>query len=396
DHAISFSAAFYSSIAFGQSVQAAFNQACATLRMKGCPKDEIPQMVVRDGVDASNLVLIPDAEPSPLPAPIPPTSTLMSAPADPAVTPAPVDSTSRFALTPVPLPHPPMRRRVVWGAGAAALCGVSLALWAVVPPPPDPCAPAREVQRAFREAGPAPVGLLSAPGASADPGDPTAGPHVLAEARELHRAGDHAADLPLFEKAAQAGSVEAMVLLGRAYINGEGVAAQPEEGIRWLRKAAQTENPGAMNELGEAYLRREGVDRNYFRYAADYFQKAADKGHVEAMRNLANMYRDGRGVKADGAIALEWYGKAAKAGLVNALVEAGAMYERGEVVPRDADLAFCWYRAAGELGSPRGMMEQARLLESRGKDREARELRDRARQAGLAEPDSPAAPQPAR
>lgn len=393
DAAISFSAAFYSSIAFGESVQSAFDQACATLRMKACPGDEIPQLIVRDGVDASNLVLIPDAEPSPFPAPIPPMSTLTSAPADPVVTSAQMDSTPRFALTPVPVTQPTMRRSVVWGAGAAALCGVSLALWAVVPPGQGACAPARAVQRAVQEAGTAsaaPMGLLDARAASTDPGDPMAAPPALAEAKELKRAGNHAAALPLLERAAQADNVEAMVLLGHAHIRGEGTAVQPDSGIKWLRKAARTENPWALNELGEAYLRREGVDRNYFRYAADYFRTAADKGYAEAMRNLGNMYRDGRGVDADGAIALDWYGKAAKAGLVNAMVDAGAMYERGEVLPRNAELALCWYRAAGELDSPRGMREQARILESRGDRDGARELREKARQAELSEASPPA------
>lgn len=384
EHAISFSAAFYSSIAFGQSVQSAFNQACATLRMKGCPEDEIPQMVVREGVDASKLFPIPDAEPSAIPAPLP--ATLPAAPAEPVVTSATVDSTPRFALTPVPVPEPPMRRGVVWGAGAAALCGVSLALWTVVP---DPCAPAHEVQRAVQEAGTAPMGLLSAPGASADPDDPMAGPPELVEARKLHQAGNHAADLPLLEKAAQAGSVEAMVLLGLAYIRGEGTAKQPDVGRQWLRKAADREVPWAMNVLGEVYMRGE-LGSNQDRWAKHWFQKAAEKEHATAMRNLGNLYREGRGVDANEVIALDWYTKAAKAGLVDAMADAGSLYEQGGAIPRDMQQAFCWYQAAAELESVAGMRAQARILESRGDRDKARELREKAQQARLAEADSPA------
>lgn len=392
DDAINFSAAFYSSIAHGESVQSAFDQACATLGMKDCPGEEIPQLIVRDDVDASQLVLIPNAEPAPHPAPIPPTIT--SPPADPVVTSAPVDSTPKFVLAPpVSVPAPPMRRRVVWGAGAAALCGASLALWAVVPP--DPCAPVREVQRAVQAAGPAPMGLLSAPGASADPGGPMAGPPELAEAKRLHQEGNHAADLPLFEKAAQAGSVEARIAVGWAYIRGEGTAVQRDSGLDLLQEAAKTDHPEAMNALGEAYLWRGPGERNSDYLAKHWFQKAADKGHAAAMRNLGNLYRDGRSVAASGTTALEWYAKAAEAGFFDAMVDAGAMYEQGGVVPRNAKQAFCWYQAAGELGSPRGMMEHARMLESRGDHAEARELREKARQAGHAEASPPAGERPA-
>ncbi len=380
EHAIGFSTAFYSSIAFGQSVQAAFDQACATLRMKGCPATELPQLLVRDGEDASRMVLIADPAPSPLPAPILPTHAL--APIAAVTAPVPAETTPKFAFNaPVP-PRPSrpfMRRGVVWGVGALTLYGVSLALWASGP---DACAPAREVQRSIQATGASPQGLLSAP--PRDSGDPTADPPELAEAKRLHAQGDHVGDLPLLEKAAANKNVDAMTLLARAYINGEGVPAQPELGVDLLRRAAQMEDPEAMNELGEAYLRREGVDRYYFRYALNLFQRAADKGHPEAMRNLAGMYRDGRSVDADLRTALEWYLKAARAGFVEAMVDVGGIYQRGGLGAPDGDLAMCWYRAAGELGSPQGMREQGRILESRGKRTEAAELYQRARQADRA------------
>lgn len=308
--AISFSASFYSSIAFGQSVQAAFDQACATLKMNACPDGEIPKLVVRPGVDASKLVLKP-------------------------------------------------RRHLAIGTAAfVLLCGTVFAATTVFPPDSAAetlCARVREVQRDITASSTSPrerVALFDAPDSRRD--DSTAGPRELVEARSLHRTGDHAGEFALLKEAAEDRNPDAMTSLGLAYLRGEGVARQPELGIDWLRKAAKKRDPRGMNELGEAYLRGDGVEGNLNYYAKNWFVRAADQGYPQAMRNLGDLYRDGRGVDRDGALALEWYEKAARAGIVDAMVDAGRIYEDGVTVPRDTQEAFCWYEAAEEAGSARG------------------------------------------
>lgn len=316
--AIIFSAAFYSSIAYGNSVQTAFDQACATLRMEGFADHEDPELIVRPGVDASKVVLVQPEVPAP--------------------------------------PQPPSRRlakSLVAATVVAVSCG---ALYLGLRPDPA-CAPAREVQRAVMAAGTpatARMGLLSPP----DPNDPMAGPRELVEAKRLHRAGNHAADFPLFKKAAEAGNTEAMISVGLAYLHGEGITEHDSSGLAWLRKAADKGDPQAMTELGEAYLDREGGDRDYDYLARHWFQRAADERYPEAMRNLGHLYRTGRGlgqgVGPDGVRALDWYAKAAKAGFLDAMVDAGNMYEQGQGVPRNMRQAMCWYRAAEKVGAPRG------------------------------------------
>jgi hypothetical protein len=56
--AITFGASFYRSIAFGQSVQAAYDQARAALALGQSTDRECPQLVVRPGVDPRRLVLV--------------------------------------------------------------------------------------------------------------------------------------------------------------------------------------------------------------------------------------------------------------------------------------------------------------------------------------------------
>jgi hypothetical protein len=56
--AIRFAASFYGALAFGRSVKNAFHQGLARLKAEGISEDEIPELLVRSGVDASKLVLV--------------------------------------------------------------------------------------------------------------------------------------------------------------------------------------------------------------------------------------------------------------------------------------------------------------------------------------------------
>jgi hypothetical protein len=56
--AIRFAASFYGALAFGRSVQRAFDQGRARLRAEGLAEEGTPELLVRAGVDASSLVLI--------------------------------------------------------------------------------------------------------------------------------------------------------------------------------------------------------------------------------------------------------------------------------------------------------------------------------------------------
>jgi WD40 repeat protein len=63
--AIKFAASFYGALAFGKSVQKAFEQGVARLSAEGIGETDTPELLVRPGVDASGLVLV---GPAPRPA----------------------------------------------------------------------------------------------------------------------------------------------------------------------------------------------------------------------------------------------------------------------------------------------------------------------------------------
>ena len=56
--AITFAASFYRAIAFGRSVQAAFEQGTTALMLEGIPEEDTPELLVRAGANASEIFLL--------------------------------------------------------------------------------------------------------------------------------------------------------------------------------------------------------------------------------------------------------------------------------------------------------------------------------------------------
>ena len=80
-------------------------------------------------------------------------------------------------------------------------------------------------------------------------------------------------------------------------------------------------------------------------------KQAAEQGSPQAQAKLASLYLLGReGFAVNEALAAEWMEKAAKQGLMDAQVVMGAMYDRGFGVTSDRDKATAWYQKAAAQG----------------------------------------------
>lgn len=147
----------------------------------------------------------------------------------------------------------------------------------------------RQLLRSLRgeAAPPAPVAPLASPAAPAAPGG---GP--------TEEGGS--TDLSALEAQAQAGDDRAMVQLGVAYLNGEGVAKDPLEAANWFRKAAARENPRAMVWLGYVYEKGLGLPGGTPdpSQALEWYaraQSAGDPKVAERARDAAARLRSGGG-----------------------------------------------------------------------------------------------------
>lgn len=104
--------------------------------------------------------------------------------------------------------------------------------------------------------------------------------------------------LTWFEKAA-ATNAHWDYLLGKIYIEGKLVPQNIKMGLRKVRSAATKESSGAQVYLGELYLAGKHVKQNYME-AVKLFKKSLYNG---GRYHLANMYKDGLGVKKNLVVA---------------------------------------------------------------------------------------------
>jgi TPR repeat protein len=82
-----------------------------------------------------------------------------------------------------------------------------------------------------------------------------------------------------------------------------------------------------------------------------HIKQQAEQGDALAQAKLASLYLLGRdGLEKNEPQAADWMEKAAKQGLVDAQVAIAAMYDRGMGVAADRDKATAWYEKAATKG----------------------------------------------
>jgi len=318
--AISFSSAFYRAIASRNSVKAAFDRARAALALKHFNERDCVQLVVGPSVDPTRLfVVAPDEVPE---------GKLDEQGGKRGWVRVTAGVLTLGVVAALSLPHGGRREPV---AGCA---------WAGSPRP------------LLATSG-------SSPALSTTGGGSSAALSEFDRAKLDYEAGRYAAAFSRFRRFAQSGNPEAMGYLGTMFLRGQGSTVSPDSGIHWLREGAYKRDPQAMTELASAYQYGHGVGRNLGR-AREWYHKAADEKHwVEAMRQLADLYRDEQNYGA----ALLWYQNAVLAGSREARVDAGQLYEHGQGIARDLEEARCLYQTAAEAGSVRGMLNLGRIYE---------------------------------
>ena len=112
----------------------------------------------------------------------------------------------------------------------------------------------------------------------------------------------------------------------------------------------------ASFEDGQKAFARGSYDR-----AFEYWKQAAEDGDLTAQRNIAHLYRWGKGVKQDLTQAAFWYYTAAKGGLDTAQYNLGVMYLRGEGIPRNEEEGIIWLQRAAEQNNELAKKKLAHL-----------------------------------
>ena len=148
--------------------------------------------------------------------------------------------------------------------------------------------------------------------------------------------------VPSLSEAASSGNAIAQYTLGTQKISDGDITT----GIALLRSAEAQGLAIAQYELGNHYISGIGVEKDPNR-AIPLFKAAAEAGNVGAMHNYATLIAGTPGREAEAA---NWYQRAAELGLVEAQFNIATMYESGDGVSPSLHRALFWYKLAAASG----------------------------------------------
>ena len=104
---------------------------------------------------------------------------------------------------------------------------------------------------------------------------------------------------------AESGDTEAMRSLAVEYMKRwDGESDDFDKALDWLDKAAELGNVEAIAEMADVYRKHHMLEK-----AFSYEEKAANLGRAKSMYNLSIHYRDGLGVPANREKHRYWYEK---------------------------------------------------------------------------------------
>jgi len=155
--------------------------------------------------------------------------------------------------------------------------------------------------------------------------------------------------IELWERSAALGKIRSEHYLGRAY-ELDGPSHDFKKAIEWYEKAIVHGNTDAIVDLSEMYRDGRGVSKDLQR-AVSLLQKGADANNSFAQYSLGFMYSKGLGVQLDLAKALDLWMRAAESGDSNAQYEVGLAFLSGSSVPKDTSKAADWFLKAARQGN---------------------------------------------
>jgi uncharacterized protein len=150
-------------------------------------------------------------------------------------------------------------------------------------------------------------------------------------------------------KEAENGDVDAQYELATNLLTDRAGSKRKEDGLKWLQRAADRGHPEALCDLGVHYHYGDGVSRDLSKSFSLYLA-GAKNGSSHAQYHVGLCYAHGEGVRKNSRQAFGWFLKAARAGHAWARVNVGTAYRDGKGVRRDYPAALVWYRRAARQG----------------------------------------------
>ncbi len=181
-----------------------------------------------------------------------------------------------------------------------------------------------------------------------------------------------------FDAAARQGLAPAQFEAGLGYLLGRGTQRDPDLGFTYMEQAADQgyeearaflerlsqggdasggEEPAALSGPERMRRAQEAYQQQDWPLALSLFEEAAGEGDPDAQMFCGIMYTQGQGTRIDREKGLEWMLEAANQGVAEAQVFCGVAYFNGTGTDADPDTARVWFQTAADQGN-----EKAREL----------------------------------
>ena len=172
-------------------------------------------------------------------------------------------------------------------------------------------------------------------------------PHYVALlARATAASGDMDRAVALYQRAADAGDLRAMVSLAQLYDSGTGVAQDTAKALEWNERAAAGDSPDALINLAVSLFEGAGIAQDTGR-AVSLLRRASGAGSAKATFNLGVLAQDGAIDTPDAA--LGYFQRAAKDGETGAYRAAAILLDEGRGIAKDpAEAANMLLQGAAE------------------------------------------------
>lgn len=158
--------------------------------------------------------------------------------------------------------------------------------------------------------------------------------------------GDLAGAFRHLRAAAHAGFPEAQFRLGGCYERGRGVVRSPGDAAEWYRRAALKGHLGAQFALSLMYLHGQGVGRT-----SAWYRAAKQSDETAALRNRQTLFPHGIEIPRDYKEALHWSRAAARGGRIEAQANIGLLLLQGLGCTPEYAEAFQWLTMAADTGN---------------------------------------------
>lgn len=165
---------------------------------------------------------------------------------------------------------------------------------------------------------------------------------------------------------AERGNADAQYYVGTMTQHGHGARAHARRGAEWYDKAGRQGHAPAQFALGFLlYYGGGDGDGEIFadaKAAAPWLLHAALRNVVPAQHLVGRMYRDGDGLPADPAKALDWTRRAAEVGLVPAQFDMGLLLAPQPGLDKALE-AYKWFELAARAHHPGAAQNRDRLID---------------------------------